>query len=86
MSIPKSVIDWTEVLPVGKPLAYLESKFVLATLRHCGYNRTHTAKMLGISLRTVHRLIKSYREDGVAIPDNPTASNPHPMYTKVVAA
>jgi len=43
---------------VGKPLADVEWLFIVATLRRCQGNRTHSAKMLGISLRTLRNRLK----------------------------
>jgi two-component system response regulator HydG len=38
---------------VGRPLADVERELVQRTLRHCGGNRTRTAQMLGIGVRTL---------------------------------
>jgi DNA-binding NtrC family response regulator len=38
---------------VGRPLAEIEREVVQRTLRHCGGNRTRTAELLGIGVRTL---------------------------------
>ena len=46
----------------------IRRKVILGTLRQCGGNRTRTAEVLGLSLRTVRNRLREYREAGVAIP------------------
>jgi len=38
---------------IGRPLAEVERELVARTLRHCGGNRTRTAELLGIGVRTL---------------------------------
>lgn len=45
---------------VGQSLADVERRVILQTLRHCHGNRTRTAEMLGISLRTVRNKLREY--------------------------
>ncbi len=45
---------------VGETLADVESRMILQTLRHCHGNRTRTAEMLGVSLRTIRNKLRSY--------------------------
>ena len=45
---------------VGKTLKEVEKGMILRTLEHTGGNRTHTAKMLGISRRTLQLKLKDY--------------------------
>lgn len=45
---------------VGQTLADVERRVILQTLRHCHGNRTRTAEVLGISLRTVRNKLRSY--------------------------
>ena len=55
------VAEPTYVLPtvdpftflVGRPLAEVEAELVRRTLQHCGGNRTRTAEVLGIGVRTL---------------------------------
>ncbi len=51
---------------VGRTVADLEKVFILATLRRCNGNRTHTARMLGISLRTLRNKLRAYYNLGDA--------------------
>jgi len=45
---------------VGRSLQEVEQAFILATLRRCNGNRTHAARLLGISLRTLRNKLRSY--------------------------
>ncbi|KAB2726422.1 hypothetical protein F9K83_06790 [Brucella anthropi] len=45
---------------VGQTLADVERRLILQTLRHCHGNRTRTADMLGISLRTIRNKLREY--------------------------
>ncbi len=44
----------------GTPLAEVEKQMILRTLRTQKGNRTHTARILGIGLRTLQRKLKKY--------------------------
>jgi len=46
---------------VGHTLARIERELILETLRHCDGNRTRSADILGISLRSLRDRIRSYR-------------------------
>lgn len=45
---------------VGRSIEDVERVLILSTLRHCQGNRTMTARMLGISLRTLRNKLHSY--------------------------
>ncbi len=47
---------------VGRTVAEVEKELILDTLDHCLGNRTHAAKILGISIRTLRNKIKQYSE------------------------
>jgi transcriptional regulator with PAS, ATPase and Fis domain len=47
-------------LPFGLTLQELEHKYILQTLARAGNNRTQTAKLLGISLRSLQYKLKAY--------------------------
>ena len=51
------------VLP-GTPLQEIEKSVILATLRKQRFNRTRTARTLGIGIRTLQRRLKEYRSSG----------------------
>lgn len=57
----------TEAL-VGLPVADVERDLILATLRHTDGNRTHAARVLGISIRTMRNKLREYAGDGLDIP------------------
>lgn len=49
------------------PMAVLEKNAIMAALERCGGNRTHAARALGISLRTLRNKLAQYRS-GEVIP------------------
>ncbi|MFQ5785222.1 MAG: sigma-54-dependent transcriptional regulator [Alphaproteobacteria bacterium] len=53
---------------VGRTVADVERDLILETLTHCLGNRTHTANILGISIRTLRNKLKQYAGDGARVP------------------
>jgi DNA-binding NtrC family response regulator len=53
---------------VVRTVADVERELILETLKHCIRNRTHDAKMLGVSNRTLRNKLNEYTGDGLAIP------------------
>ncbi len=51
------------LIKIGQPLEEIEKRIILKTLRKYNGNKTHTAKALGIGLRTLHRKLKEYGEE-----------------------
>jgi transcriptional regulator of acetoin/glycerol metabolism len=51
------------VFQKGMSLADIEKVVILETLKGHDFNRTYTAKTLGIGIRTLQRKIKQYRDD-----------------------
>ncbi|MCZ2156918.1 MAG: helix-turn-helix domain-containing protein [Bryobacterales bacterium] len=49
------------------PLNELERRAILAALRSTGGNRTRTAELLNISIRTLRNKIHEYRAEGLEI-------------------
>jgi DNA-binding NtrC family response regulator len=47
-------------IKIGTPMEEIEKEVLKATLNYCKQNRTRTAKILGIGLRTLQRKIKKY--------------------------
>src|SRR5215213_1311314 len=45
---------------VGRSVAEVERSLILHTLDYCLGNRTHTARMLGISIRTLRNKLSQY--------------------------
>ena len=55
---------------VGKSIADMERDMIISTLDHCLGNRTHAAKILGISIRTLRNKINQYEDAGMSVPGN----------------
>lgn len=53
---------------VGQTVAEVERDLILDTLSHCLGNRTHAARILGISIRTLRNKLNQYGDDGVEVP------------------
>jgi DNA-binding NtrC family response regulator len=51
-------------VPLGTPLADVEQRLILQTLRHYGNHRERTAAALGVSLKTLNNKPKTYESDG----------------------
>ena len=47
-------------IPVGSSLADAERELILATLESCQGNKSSTAKVLGISLKTLYNRLNNY--------------------------
>jgi two-component system, response regulator FlrC len=54
---------------VGRTVAEVERDLILDTLDHCLGNRTHAAKILGISIRTLRNKLSEYGGAGIAVPE-----------------
>ncbi len=61
---PMISLDWVNSLPIGQTLRMVETHFILETLKHHRGNRTHAAKTLGISLRTLRNKINEFTTEG----------------------
>ena len=59
-----------EIVPmlIGSTVEEIERELVLQTLARCHGNRTHAARVLGLSLRTMRNKVRRYATDGVDIP------------------
>jgi DNA-binding NtrC family response regulator len=59
-----------EVVPflIGSTLGEIERELVLQTLVRCNGNRTHAARMLGLSIRTLRNKIRLYAAHGIDVP------------------
>ncbi len=60
-------LDWISTLPLGETLQTVETHFILETLKKHRGNRTHAAKTLGISLRTLRNKINEYTAGGYEV-------------------
>lgn len=63
-------------LQLGSKLAEAEQRLICATLDHCGGNKTLTAEMLGVSLKTLYNRLNEYQTK-LFLPD---AINPSITY------
>jgi two-component system response regulator FlrC len=54
---------------VGRTVAEVERDLILDTLDHCLGNRTHAARILGISIRTLRNKLGEYMAAGLAVPE-----------------
>lgn len=64
------VSDPSEVVPmlIGSTVQAVERELMLQTLARCDGNRTHAARVLGVSVRTMRNKIKQYSADGIDVP------------------
>jgi transcriptional regulator with PAS, ATPase and Fis domain len=62
-----SADNWISALPIGKPLAEVETQFILETLKFHDGNRTHAARTLDISLRTLRNKINEFTAQGLNV-------------------
>ncbi|WP_046867308.1 sigma-54 interaction domain-containing protein [Microvirga massiliensis] len=53
---------------VGRTVADVERDLILDTLDHCLGNRTHAARILGISIRTLRNKLNEYNLSGIVVP------------------
>jgi len=53
---------------VGRTVADVERDLIIDTLKHCAGNRTHAARLLGISIRTMRNKLHEYSAAGVTVP------------------
>lgn len=54
--------------PGIEPFEDIRRRVILSTLERCEGNRTKTAEVLGLSLRTIRNRLKEYREAGIEVP------------------
>ena len=55
-------------LQAGQSVGEMERKLIMTTLEQTNGNRTHAARLLGISLRTLRNKLREYRvEEAAAI-------------------
>jgi DNA-binding NtrC family response regulator len=55
-------------LLIGATVEDIERELVLQTLARCGGNRTHAARILGVSVRTLRNKIRQYSAQGADVP------------------
>ncbi|HBK07526.1 MAG TPA: sigma-54-dependent Fis family transcriptional regulator [Acetobacteraceae bacterium] len=57
-----------------RPLHLMERDAIIATLQRTGGNRTHTATMLGLSIRALRNKISLYLSQGIEVPPSAAAA------------
>jgi DNA-binding NtrC family response regulator len=68
--LPASSLAPNQIVPflIGSTVDEIERELVLQTLAHCDGNRTHAARVLGMSVRTLRNKIRLYTADGIEVP------------------
>jgi DNA-binding NtrC family response regulator len=68
MDLLEQTVDAPEsAVEPGQSVSDMERKLILATLDQTNGNRTHAAKLLGISLRTLRNKLREYRVEEAAV-------------------
>lgn len=65
-------MEWVKYLPIGRKMRDVEVQFIIETLKKHNGNRTHSAKTLGISLRTLRNKINEFTIEGHEVPQPTT--------------
>ena len=55
-------------LLIGSTVEEVERALVVQTLARCDGNRTHAARVLGLSVRTLRNKIRVYTSEGIEVP------------------
>ncbi len=65
----RPLVDPHCVVPflIGATVGEIERELILQTLRRCEGNRTHAARMLGVSVRTLRNKIREYAAHGAEV-------------------
>jgi DNA-binding NtrC family response regulator len=53
---------------IGSTVEAIERELVLQTLARCDGNRTHAARVLGLSVRTMRNKLRQYATAGLDVP------------------
>lgn len=59
----------SRIIHIGQTVADVERHLILDTLEYCQGNRTHAARILGISIRTLRNKLNEYMDAGIAVPE-----------------
>jgi DNA-binding NtrC family response regulator len=68
-AVQEQTIQSFRQILVGRTLADVERHLILDTLVACLGNRTHAARILGISIRTLRNKLNEYMQAGIAVPE-----------------
>jgi len=66
---PEQPVESLRRTLVGQTIADVERHLILDTLAYCVGNRTHAARILGISIRTLRNKLNEYMEAGIPVPE-----------------
>jgi DNA-binding NtrC family response regulator len=68
--LPAPSLAPNQVVPllIGSTVGEIERELVLQTLARCHGNRTHAARVLGVSVRTLRNKIRQYSAEGIDVP------------------
>ncbi len=69
LSEAEQTTDALRRILIGRTIADVERHLILDTLAFCFGNRTHAARILGISIRTLRNKLNEYMEAGIAVPE-----------------
>jgi DNA-binding NtrC family response regulator len=68
-SAADATVDALRRILVGHTIADVERRLILDTLAYCLGNRTHAARILGISIRTLRNKLNEYVQAGIPVPE-----------------
>jgi DNA-binding NtrC family response regulator len=70
LDIPAPSPTPSQIVPllIGSTVGEIERELVLQTLARYEGNRTHAARVLGVSVRTLRNKIRLYSADGIDVP------------------
>jgi DNA-binding NtrC family response regulator len=70
LEIPAPSLTPNRIVPllIGSTVGEIERELVLQTLARYDGNRTHAARVLGLSVRTLRNKIRLYSADGIDVP------------------
>ena len=65
----EQTIEHLRGILVGRTIADVERHLILDTLASCFGIRTHAARILGISIRTLRNKLNEYMQAGIVVPE-----------------
>ena len=68
---------------IGSTVGEIERELVLQTLARYNGNRTHAARMLGVSVRTLRNKIRLYSADGIDVPAQSESADRRPDQVRI---
>jgi DNA-binding NtrC family response regulator len=80
--LPRETVTWL----VAHTVEEIECKLILLTLAHYAGSRTHAARALGLSVRTIRNKIHDYEVAGIAVPSPGDCYVARPWVTRTGAA